>query len=351
MVGDARLHAAYAACAAAARAHAENFPVASMLVPRGMRRHVTAVYAFARAADDFADEGQRSREERQRLLSGWHRRLRESVDTPLPGPPPAAGEPASAVDIFLALGATIREKALPLALFEDLLSAFAQDVVVTRYDSWEDLLDYCRRSANPVGRLVLRIAGYSDERFDRWSDAICTALQLTNFWQDLAIDFARGRIYVPAADARRHGTNERQLAGPLLTPSWRAVLAEMAARTRALFAEGRPLCDHVRGRLRYELRATWLGGVRILERLERDDFDVFVRRPTLAATDLPWLAWRLATWSAARGHEEHEDGIRHKGRKDHKVKAICVFFVLFVANSSLWAAWLPSSPSWLGGVG
>src|ERR1043166_384890 len=168
-----------------------------MLVPGPMRRHIAAVYAFARAADDFADEGQRSQDERLRLLRGWSRRLQACASDSGPGEAADGDEPPNTVDIFLALGATIRDKALPVHLFEDLLSAFSQDVVVSRYQTWEDLLAYCRRSANPVGRLVLRIAGYQDERFDRWSDAICTALQLTNFWQDVAIDFGRGRLYVP----------------------------------------------------------------------------------------------------------------------------------------------------------
>ena len=185
------------------------------------------------------------------------------------GPPGRAGEPANTREIFVALGATIREKHLPPALFEDLLSAFRQDVTVTRYASWVDVLDYCRRSANPVGRLVLRIAGYRDARLDGWSDAICTALQLTNFWQDLKIDFDRGRVYLPDEEMRAHGASSRRPRGRTMTPAWRGAVAAAVARTRALFDDGRPLCDAVRGRLKYELRATWLGGMRILDRLER----------------------------------------------------------------------------------
>jgi phytoene synthase len=271
------LDAAYAACARAARGHYENFPVASLLVPRRMRRDIAAVYAFARAADDLADEGSWSAADRLRLLDGWLRRLRSAAAFEQPGPPPSEGEPANTVAIFLALGASIRARALPVELFEDLLSAFRQDVEVTRYATWDALLDYCRRSANPVGRLVLRIAGYRDARLDAWSDAICSALQLTNFWQDREVDRARGRDYLP------HGET----------------IAAAVARTRALFDAGRPLCDAVRGRLRYELRATWLGGVRILERIERADFDVARRRPTLGAADLPALLARFLAWGAA----------------------------------------------------
>jgi hydroxysqualene synthase len=295
------LAAAYASCARDARAHYENFPVASRLVPRRMRHHVAAVYAFARAADDFADEGTRSIEERHRLLDGWLCRLREAVsrDPNALGRPVDAGEPANTSEIFLALGATIREKHLPPDLFEDLLSAFRQDVTVTRYASWVDVMDYCRRSANPVGRLVLRIADYRDGKLDGWSDAICTALQLTNFWQDLKIDFDRGRVYIPEAEMRVHGASLSDLASSTMTPAWTRAMAAAVSRTRALFHEGLPLCDAVRGPLKYELRATWLGGTRILDRVERSEYDVIHRRPSLGVADAPWFAWRLLSWSSS----------------------------------------------------
>lgn len=292
------LAAAYASCARDARAHYENFPVASRLVPRHMRHHVAAVYAFARAADDFADEGQRTVDDRHRLLDGWLCRLREaSSGSPDAVRPVAAGEPANTAEIFVALAATIREKSLPVSLFEDLLSAFRQDVVVTRYATWADVLDYCRRSANPVGRLVLGIADYRDSQLETRSDAICTALQLTNFWQDLKIDFDRGRIYVPEEEMRAYGASPADLAGPSMTPAWKGVMAAVVARTRGLFRDGQPLCDAVRGRLGYELRATWLGGTRILDRLEASGYDMIHRRPSLGAADAPWFAWRMLAWS------------------------------------------------------
>jgi hydroxysqualene synthase len=295
------LAAAYASCARDARTHYENFPVASRLVPQRMRHHIAAVYAFARAADDFADEGTRPVDERHRLLDGWLCRLREAVSRNPNGPgrPVERGEPANTNEIFVALGATIREKHLPAGLFEDLLSAFRQDVTVTRYASWMDVLDYCRRSANPVGRLVLRIADYRDARLDGWSDAICTALQLTNFWQDLKIDFDRGRIYIPEDEMRAHGASPSDLAGSTMTPAWIRAVAAAVSRTRALFHEGLPLCDAVRGRLRYEVRATWLGGTRILDRLERSEYDMIHRRPSLGVADAPWFAWRLLSWSSS----------------------------------------------------
>ena len=291
MVSDA-----YAACLRDARAHYENFPVASVLVPRRMRHHVAAVYAFARAADDFADEGDRTVAERHSLLDGWLERLRQAAGATAPGPPPRAGEPPHAAAIFMALGATIRERALPVSLFEDLLSAFRQDVTVTRYERWTDVLDYCRRSANPVGRLVLRIAGHAQDRLDRWSDAICTALQLTNFWQDLAIDYARGRIYLPAEERRFYGAREEDLAGGRITLAWHQALSAASRRTRDLFDAGRPLCDAVHGRLRYDLRSTWLGGVHVLDSLERIHFDVVHQRPTIGVLDGLRIATNVVRW-------------------------------------------------------
>ena len=294
------LRDAYAICREVAAAHGENFPVASRLLPRAMRPHVAAVYAFARTADDFADEGQRAPAERLRLLAGWRRRLHECADARTPRGHDGdvdSEEPAETPAIFLALGATIRDCVLPVGLFEDLLAAFEQDVSVSRYDTWDDLLDYCRRSANPVGRLVLRIAGYADPDLDAHSDRLCTALQLTNFWQDLGIDYGRGRVYMPREEMHRHRAAAEELGGPQANGPWRQTVASAVERTRGLFAAGRPLCDRVRGRLRVELRATWLGGMRILERLEATGFDPLQSRPRLSAADLPQLAWRLATWS------------------------------------------------------
>ena len=279
---------AYAACERLAREHYENFPVASRLLPARMQPHIAAIYAFARTADDFADEGDRDPAARLRDLDAWSSRLHAA----------AAGSPIAGTDghVFVALADTIARFALPVALFDDLLDAFRQDVTTKRYDSWADVLGYCRRSADPVGRLVLRVAGYADPRLDAWSDAICTALQLTNFWQDLDGDWRKGRLYVPRDLASTAGAREEDLARGEITAAWRTALGECARRTRALFDAGRPVCDAVRGRLRWELRATWLGGTRILERLERSRFDVFRARPSLSAADAPIVLWRLARW-------------------------------------------------------
>ena len=290
------LDAAYALCEQTARAHYENFPVASVLVPRRMRRHIAAVYAFARAADDFADEGERPPDERIRLLDGWRQRLHRAV-TGSAQPEAEPAEPAAAVAIFHALDHTIRECALPPELLDDLLSAFTQDVTVHRYQNWEALFDYARRSANPVGRLVLRIAGYRAEALDAWSDSICTALQFTNFWQDFSVDLARGRVYLPQSEFAQHGATPADLSGGEASAATRRALRQAVARTRQLFASGRPLCDEVSGRLRYELRATWLGGTRILDRVEEQLGADRAARPTLDLRDTPWFAWRLLTWA------------------------------------------------------
>jgi squalene synthase HpnC len=324
-----RIAEAYAACERLAAAHYENFPVASRLLPREMRPHVAAIYAFARVADDFADEGQRPESERHRLLDDWLARLRACA-VPVASPPaPASHAPGRDLDaghrpdtrprddhappapgletisadpdvdpdrVFMALGETIRVCRLPVTLFEDLISAFRQDITTHRYDTWDQVLDYCRRSANPVGRLVLRVAGYDDPFLDTESDAVCTALQLTNFWQDLDRDYQRGRLYVPRVDLEASGAAELDLTTRSLTPAWVHLMRDLAARTRALFERGQPVCDAVSGRLRHQLRFTWLGGCRILERLEESGFDVFNHRPALGASDLPVLLWRAARW-------------------------------------------------------
>ena len=292
MVG-ARPRAAYAACERLARRHYENFPVASRLLPARMRPHIAAIYAFARTADDFADEPGIADEERLLLLDEWEALLKGHGQTQLFRLDSAR---ELSVPVFQALHHTIETCNLPLQWFEDLLSAFRQDVTKHRYDTWIDLLDYCQRSANPVGRLVLRVAGHDDPGLDRESDAVCTALQLTNFWQDLDRDWRRGRLYVPLDDCGRMGARQTDLDARRLTPEWRATLAELVQRTRELFDAGRAVCDGVPGRLGWELRATWLGGRRILEKLQRAEFDVFRHRPKLGPADAPVLLWRLATW-------------------------------------------------------
>jgi squalene synthase HpnC len=286
------LSRAYAACESLAKSRYENFPVASRLLPRPMRPHVAAVYAFARVADDLADEGTVAPVVRQTQLQAWQRRLHEAVAD--------EGEARTVAGrddlLFLALGHSIRSLDLPVSLFDDLVSAFGQDTTTTRYDSWPAVLDYCRRSANPVGRLVLRIAGYRDEILDRSSDALCTALQLTNFWQDFGRDWRVGRLYVPREVQDACGAIEADLSTGTITSPWARALDACVDRTQALFQEGRGVCDGVGGRLTLELRLTWLGGRRILERVHARRADLFHHRPTLGAADVPLVVWRAARW-------------------------------------------------------
>jgi phytoene synthase len=292
----ARVERAYAACETLARSHYENFPVASLLLPAAMRPHVAAVYAFARVADDIADEGQDPAAVRQAALSAWQARLhaRAAHDD--------AGDPGRELErddlIMIALAHSIHALDLPIALFDDLISAFGQDTMTSRYDSWHDVFDYCRRSANPVGRLVLRIAGYTSAALDESSDALCTALQLTNFWQDFGRDYRAGRIYVPRDEQNAAGACESDLAEDRMTPAWKNAICACVDRTDRQFALGRAVCDGVSGRLRAELRVTWLGGRRILERASREP-DLLHTRPTLGAADVPALLLGAARWASS----------------------------------------------------
>jgi hydroxysqualene synthase len=293
---SSELARAYAACEALARSHYENFPVASRLLPRAMRPHVAAVYAYARIADDIADEGRAPAADRIARLHAWQRRLHAATD----GASDHATWSTEEDAIVAAAAHSIRTLDLPIALFDDLLSAFGQDTMTTRYDSWRDLFDYCRRSANPVGRLVLRIAGYHDADLDRSSDAFCTALQLTNFWQDLGRDWRAGRVYVPREVSDACGAREIDLQPRALPDSWTRALDECVRVTADLFDRGRAVCDGVAGRLRYELRFTWLGGSRVLERVHAGRGRLMIDRPTLGAADAPRIAWRALRWRSAR---------------------------------------------------
>jgi phytoene synthase len=278
------LSEAQASCARLARGHYENFPVASRLVPPFMRPAVQAIYAFARMADDFADEAAYEGERLERLTD-WEAMLEDCHHG-------RASHP-----VFIALKAAIDRHALSRQPFRDLLQAFRLDVVKRRHPDRESLLDYCRLSANPVGRLILHLFGRSEPRLLEWSDAICTALQLTNHWQDVAIDIAKDRIYLPEDARQRHGVSEDDLRTGRMTPGFRALMEEEVAFTRRLFDAGRPLCDAVSGRLRWELRLTWLGGQRILEKIEGVDYDVYTRRPRLRAGDALRLSRRALTWA------------------------------------------------------
>ena len=256
-------------------AHYENFPVASLLLPAPLRAPVAVIYRFARGADDIADEGDDAPQERLQKLEDCRRQL---------------AAPAS--PLFHEVARIVRDYGLPLQPFRDLLDAFAQDVTKKRYASYAELLGYCRRSANPVGGLLLHLFKRTSETDLRQSDAICTSLQLINFWQDVAIDYAKGRIYLPQDEMARYRVTERQVAEQRCDESWHALMAFQVERTRALMLSGAPLGASLPGRVGLEIRATVQGGLRILERIEQADFDVFRRRPVLRWFDWPLVAAR-----------------------------------------------------------
>jgi squalene synthase HpnC len=293
-VAGSDLERAYGWCAHIARRHYENFPVASLLLPAQMRPAIAAIYAFARRADDFADEPGPSPAARMALLDGWQQRLHGRHISVVDAASASATDAGDDL-IFIALHDAIGRHRLPVALFDDLLSAFRQDVSTARYRTWSDVLDYCRRSANPVGRLVLRVAGYADPALDQRSDAVCTALQLTNFWQDFGVDWRRGRLYLPAEDRDRAGADEQDLQHGRWTASWQTALDAVVGRTRELFTQGRSIADAVPGRLRWELRLTWLGGSRILDKVQ-SSVDSLHHRPRLTAADVPLLLGRALIW-------------------------------------------------------
>lgn len=268
---------AFAYCERLTRSHYENFPVGSLLIPKSSRKHVYSIYAFARTADDIADEGYGAEglaeEQRLTALDDWERRLEACYEGRADHP------------IFIALAETVRELAPPIELLRALLSAFKQDVVKRRYESYGEVLDYCVRSANPVGRLILLLFGYRDESLNRLSDAICTGLQLANFWQDVAVDLEKNRIYLPQEDLARFAVSIDDLRDKLADERYRSLLKFEVERTKALFFEGRPLPELVAGRLSIELRLTWLGGMRILEKIEGLNFDTLHARPKITSMD------------------------------------------------------------------
>lgn len=273
----------YAHCRRLTRAHYENFPVASWLIPQRLRQHVCNIYAFARTADDFADEAQHEGERLDRLRD-WRAMLLRC----------AQGEATHPV--FIALRETVRECALPVELLNDLITAFALDCEKRRYKNFAEVMHYCRHSADPVGRLILHLFGYGNEAWMRWSDNICTALQLANFWQDVAVDLGKDRIYIPQDEMARFGVTETVLQARRCTDGLRALMQFQVERTRGLFREGRPLCDTVpHPRLQWELRLTWLGGMAILDKIAANDYDIF-RRPVVGPRDWIRLLWKSYRW-------------------------------------------------------
>lgn len=261
--------------------HYENFPVASLLLPPALRGPVEVIYRFARSADDFADEGDDPPPVRLAKLDAYREKLALLARGADPGD-----------TLFRDLSRVVAEHRLPLPLFDDLLDAFSQDVVKNRYADYAEVLDYCRRSANPVGRLLLHLFKRTSETQLRQSDAICTALQLANFWQDVGIDWAKDRVYLPQDDLRRFGVGEDHIDARRCDDAWRTLMRHQCDRTRALMLEGAPLSRSLEGRARWEIAITVQGGLRILEKLTAAGYDMFRRRPKLKWFDWPLLAWR-----------------------------------------------------------
>ena len=264
--------------------HYENFPVASWLCPPPMRGAVVAIYHFARTADDLADEGTAAPAERRQSLACFRQALLQSLrQTP---------DPSSWPQVFVPLSQAIARHDLPTQPLHDLLDAFEQDTSNPRYADRTALLDYCRRSANPIGRLMLHLAGVSDEKSLAQSDAICTALQLINFWQDPSVDLPRGRHYVPEADAKIHGLALESLETQVDSVESQALLRDLCQWAATLMLHGAPLACQVSGRLGWELRFVVQGGLRILERIGQMRYRTLRHRPVLGPTDAPVLAWR-----------------------------------------------------------
>lgn len=268
--------------------HYENFPVASWLCPPRLRLPVAAIYGFARTADDLADEGSAAAAQRLADLTAY----RADLDACFTERPDSGRWPG----VFIPLRGAVRDFALPLRPLADLLAAFEQDVARSRdgagYANRAELQDYCRRSANPVGRLLLHLYGIGDSVAQTQSDAVCTALQLINFWQDVGLDVVRGRYYLPAEDLQRHGLD------PARPSSWAghagsaALIAEFSHWARNLMESGAAIVHRVPGRAGWELRLVVQGGLRTLDRIEAMGFNTFAGRPTLRARDLPVMLWR-----------------------------------------------------------
>jgi len=267
--------------------HYENFPVASLLLPATLRPAVEAIYAFARSADDLADEGEAAPPQRLAALAAYEEELDRIA---------ARDTPQTA--LFRNLASAIVQYRLPLQPFRDLLSAFSQDVVTSRYPTFDQLRDYCRRSADPVGRLMLHLYRRTDVESLRLSDAICTALQLANFWQDVDLDWRKRRLYLPLEDMQAFGVGEHHIALQQTDAAWQALMRFEVRRTRAMMLDGAPLALRLPGRVGWELRLVVQGGLRILERLETVDFDVFHRRPQLKKTDWLRMGWRAVRMRA-----------------------------------------------------
>jgi len=261
-----------------ANTHYENFPVASVLLPSHLREPIGLIYAFARQADDFADEGDFTPEQRLALLDGFKQELDLIQAYIQPSTP-----------FFLTLQVMIRERKLPLAPFYDLLDAFSQDVVQARYANHAEVMEYCRRSANPIGCLLLHLYGKATPQNMAYSDAICSALQIINFLQDIAIDYKKNRIYMPQDEMQQYKISEAQIANGDTSGNWQAFMAFEITRAQALLESGRPLGRILPGRIGLEMRTIIAGGARILQKLAQSKGDIFRHRPVLGKLDWAYI--------------------------------------------------------------
>jgi len=267
--------------------HYENFPVASVLLPRHLREPIEAIYAFARSADDIADEGDAAAPVRLARLDEYRSQLGLIDSGGMPTEP-----------MFARLARNVRAHALPTSLLGDLLDAFSQDVMKTRYVDFAELREYSRRSADPVGRLLLHLYKRATPENLSRSDDICSALQYINFWQDVAVDWQKDRIYIPQTDLRSFGIGEEQIAAGRVNSAWRNLMRYEIGRARRMLLRGAPLARALPGRIGWELRLVVQGGLRTLEKIEAVDYDVFRRRPTLGKPDWLRVLWRAAFMKA-----------------------------------------------------
>ena len=267
-------------CETIARSHYENFPVASRFVSKELRKYVWTIYAFARIADDYADEPGFTVAERMDNLNQWEQYLDECYN----------GNPTHRV--FAALAETVERFQIPQELFRNLLTAFRADVTIKRYGTYEDVLAYCRYSANPVGRLLLLLFNYRNETMMHLSDSICTALQLTNFWQDVSVDLLKDRIYLPLEDLEEFGYSEQDLLEHKVNEPFGILMAFQVRRAAELFAEGKPLLTMVDKDLSMELKLTWISGMKILQKIHKQHYDVLTKRPALSKLDKLGLLFR-----------------------------------------------------------
>ncbi|MBM4165807.1 MAG: squalene synthase HpnC [Ignavibacteria bacterium] len=260
-------------CARITNSHYENFPVASLFLPQEKRPYIQAIYAFARTADDYSDEGNISVEERMEKLEDWNTQL------------DLCFQHQSQHPIFIALEETVFKLNLPKEPFTDLLTAFKMDVTKNRFENFEELLFYCKHSANPVGRLVLLVFGYRDEKLFQFSDNICTALQLANFWQDVSVDKNKNRLYIPLDDMKRFDYSAEKWNDGVMDDSFFQLMKFQAERTKQLFYDGTELLESVDKDLRLELRLVWFGGMKIIRKIEKQNYNAFARRPQLNLFD------------------------------------------------------------------